>query len=165
MSFYWGAGGHYNLCITQGCTSRHGEPFWLGVFSLYKWIRPSKINCVFWVTSLVPIPVSNCKTHTIYIQWKNVTFRLPMMWTYCCGLIMYERFSTCSISKAKFCEIWKLMHFFLKNVCAFFSLCVCVCFFYLASSFLLENVLTQNAHFILNGLRQSHCTGTTLLST
>ncbi len=61
--------------------------------------------------------------HTQYIQWKNVTFRLTMTWTYCWRLIGYETFS---ISKEKFCEIWKLMHFFLKNVCVFFH---CVCFF------------------------------------
>ncbi len=58
--------------------------------------------------------------NTQYIQWKNVTFQL-MRWAYCCRIIMYEKFK---ISKEKFCEIWKLLHFFLKKCLCVFSLCL-----------------------------------------
>ena len=88
-------------------------------------LRPFKINCVFWVTSLLPFSVSKWKTHTIYLMEK------------CCFSayddvkVIYEKFSTL---KEKLCKIWKPIPFFCKNVCVFFIVCV----FCLAHSCLLE---------------------------
>ena len=54
-----------------------------------------------------------------------------------------------STLRGKFCEIWKLMHFFHKNVCVIFH---CVCFFASLVASFWKKILTQNAQFILNGL-------------
>ena len=44
--------------------------------STKKRLRPFKINCTFWVTSLVPFPVSKGKTHAKYFIEKMTLFGL-----------------------------------------------------------------------------------------
>ncbi len=140
-----------NNCKTYTCFFPFYVCFWLQFLSLqeppdyYLVLKIKAMGCgaetckAFQNKLCVPFPVSNWKTHTIFSMEKGY-FSAYDEWTYCCWHIRYEK---CSISKEKFCEIWKLMHLFLKNVCVFF---LCVCFFAsLAPSFLKKSwVKTHN---------------------
>ncbi len=79
-------------------------------------MRPFKINSAFWVTSLVPFPVSKWKTHNIF-NGKMVLFSLQWREHIVVNLSLTNNFQS---STKKFSEIWKLMYFFHKNVCVFF---------------------------------------------
>ena len=64
---------HSTINCTGRTTHSLQKPHYHWVTGSISWdfdIRPFKINCAFWVTSLLPFPVSNWKTHAIYSMEK-----------------------------------------------------------------------------------------------
>ncbi len=117
-NLFWIWNGHWN--------QRIWTPLWKMciVARLLAFFRPFKINRAFWVTSLLPFPVSKWKTNTKHLMEK--CYFLALIWLR--ELLLLTRYLRKHlIFKEKVCEISKIIHFFHKNA-RVFSLCI---FFFL----------------------------------